>query len=332
MPGVSGLPSLADGGSLGLRLNGSPVKAPSMSRGYGDSMSSSSTIESAGPATPSVDDNDRGVQMHKGTSGLYPSHDSGKPSALSPSRPLTTNRRSGNIISHHRGQGQTGSLQIDFASSASATELQPTPSSHLLRPTASMIRKKSGEVVKPSLKQRSMSTPDLTRRSEDAVPDTPETDDNIELVDERSKSVRFAGGDDGDERALESVVLFLREQKVTAVSKAADPERAGLPDTETEGDTDVNEFVNFRTRRNAAAHAADDQEKLAFGENGSKVPRKRVDFAPDARGSLDGELVILEKVELQSNISPLCLRGTVLVRNVSFQKWVAVRFTLDHWQ
>jgi hypothetical protein len=38
---------------------------------------------------------------------------------------------------------------------------------------------------------------------------------------------------------------------------------------------------------------------------------------------------VLERIEM---CQPLGLRGSVLVRNIAFEKWVAVRFTLDDWQ
>ena len=191
-----------------------------------------------------------------------------------------------------------------------------------------MIRKKSGELVKPSLKQRSMSTPDLMRDTD--YPSTPEEERNRGFPEERSKSVRFAGPDEADGGNLENVVLFLREQKPAAVGKAADPDRAGMTDTETELDTDASDFVQFRTRRNAAAQKADD-DKLIM-EGGSKVPRVRTDFSPDSRGALKEEYVILERVDLLNDTGPLHMKGSALVRNMSFQKWVAIRFTMDHWQ
>ena len=202
-------------------------------------------------------------------------------------------------------------------------------SSPMARP-ASMIRKKSGEVVKPSLKQRSMSTPDLTRQADQPAPDSPE-DEQRDFGEERSKSVRFADTDEAaDGQALENVVLFLREQKVTAIGKAADPDRAGATDTETDIDTDASDFVQFRTRRNAAAQKTDD-DRLVM-EGGSTVPRVKVDFSPDSQELLKGEHVVMERIELATDAGPLHLKGTVIVKNVSFQKWVAVRFTIDHWQ
>jgi len=195
-----------------------------------------------------------------------------------------------------------------------------------------MIRKKSGELVKPSLKARSMSTPDLTRQGDGSGSTTPEDEKERGFPEERSKSVRFADADEDDGQALESVVLFLREQKPAAVGQAMDQDHAGLvTETETEADTDASDFVQFRTRRNAAARAADEAETIVM-EGGSRVPRTRVDFAPDVRDALKKEYVVLERVELVEGAGPLTMRGSVIVRNVTFQKWVAIRFTLDFWQ
>lgn len=358
--GVTGLPSTTNGeGSLGLKLHPSPTKAPIMQRGAQDSISSTSTVDSVLPTTP--DDEPKELPMSypskpqiaetssTPTSSIpFPSFEppilKSVPiphrtlSQTAPSRPTLVTSRRASGLGHHRGNGpQGGSLQIPFPTSASTSHIPGQPgstasSNNLLRPTASMIRKKSGEVVKPSLKIRSMSTPDLSRQG-DGEPKTPVHEDTRGFPDERSKSVRFADGDDGDPQALERVVLFLREQRPTAVGKAADPDHVGpVTDTETEADdTDASDFVQFRTRRNAAARAADEQGQIML-EGGSRVPRLRFDFSPDARGSLDGENVIVERVELINGPGPLCMRGTIIARNLAFQKWISVRFTLDHWQ
>lgn len=342
------MPGLPNEGhsSLGLKLHPSPAKpnAPSMQRGAHDSTSSTSTTESELPLTPS--DEPRTLAMTTDESDIsFPPFEPPPPprrptlsqpsrSSLSPPARPSAIRRGSSGSGHHRGIGQNGSLQIPFPTSASTSQLAPPGSSpQSLRP-ASMIRKKSGEVVKPSLKIRSMSTPDLTRQRDNvSEPGTPDTEYR-DFPDERSKSVRFADANDDNPGALENVVLFLREQKVTAVGKAADPERAGqITDTETEmdRDSDASDFVQFRTRRNAAARAADEASQFVL-EGGSRVPRLRTDFAPDARGCLNGENVILERVELVTTSGPLSLRGSVIVRNISFDKTVSVRFTMDHWQ
>ncbi|WWC65672.1 uncharacterized protein I303_108293 [Kwoniella dejecticola CBS 10117] len=340
---VSGLPP-AESSSLGLKLHPSPVKQPLLHRAVRDSIVSTSTDGSSLPPTPSDEHAALPVQIHdpakNGDSAVpFPSFDPDfkpppRPAAsrglLSPgSRPTLASMRRSSAGHVRGGQSSTGSLQITFPPLKSHSEdSTPTGGSSidLLRPV-SMIRKKSGEIVKPSLKQRSMSTPDLTRQAHDSPT---EEGEESRFGEERSKSVRFADTSEGDAKALESVVLFLREQKVTAIGKAADSENGAYTETETENDTDT-DFVQFRTRRNAAAKAADENGAISM-EGGSRIPRKRTDFSPEARGSLWGENVMLERAELQSSLGPLCMRGSVIVRNVAFQKWVAVRFTLDHWQ
>lgn len=205
------------------------------------------------------------------------------------------------------------------------------------RPTSSFIRKKSGEVVKPSLKRRSISTPHLPIREESGYsksePATPGIHDD-DYADHRHKNVRFAGSEDGREK-LENVVLFLSQQKVTAVSKTADGEDGAYPvtETETEADTDATEYIAFRTRRAQEAREIDNAERVTFAEGTSVVPRLRIDFSPSGRDDLKPCNVILERVELPSNpTEPLALRGSTLVRNVMFQKWVTIRFTMDNWQ
>lgn len=338
--GGSGMPSgLATESSLGLKLHPSPkgTTAPELN----ESISSTSTIDSSLPPTPADSPQHLAHLVPGPKTGSIPFPEfEPPPKAIphhlprlsSPGRPGSNNVRRVVSQSHHRGHngGHTGSLQINFSASASDL-VQPQPTSYAMRPTASMIRKKSGEVVKPSLKMRSLSTPDLTRSGEASDPSTPEPDNDRAFPDERSKSVRFAGTDDGEDGALENVVLFLREQKPTAVSRAIDPERAGMTETETENDTDASDFVQFRTRKNAAARAKDEEERWIL-EGGSRVPRTRVDFAPEARGSLDDEMVVLERVELGGNTGAFGLKGQVIVRNAAFHKWVAVRFTMDHWQ
>ncbi|WVN86956.1 uncharacterized protein L203_102131 [Cryptococcus depauperatus CBS 7841] len=312
---ISGLPPAGEGSSLGLKLHGSPSQ-PSSQKELKDELPSHSPLN--GDSSVPVPDFDPKFRPAK------------RPS---PNRsPFSSNRPT--LLSHRLSSGHAKpclglqSHQTHFPSSASTSELTSTPtpiSPDISRP--STIRKKSGEIVKPSLKQRSLSTPDLTRQNH--VSSSDEEASSNTFGSERSKSVRFADANEGDANALESVVLFLREQKVTAVSKAIDPESQPT-DTETENETDASDFVQFRTRRNAAARATDEANQIQL-DSASRVPRKRTDFSPDARGSLSDENVILERTELQTGTC-LALRGTVIVRNLAFRKWVAVRFTLDHWQ
>jgi hypothetical protein len=233
----------------------------------------------------------------------------------------------------------SSSLQLDIHSISSTSqhwqneEHGHTASYH--RPSS--IRKKSGELVKPSLKQRSLSTPHLPIRHDygatKSEPATPSVEGS-EFGSERSKNVRFAGQDD-DKSQLEYVRHFQRGSRVIALSKEGDNDAEATEETETDGDTD-NSYVSFRTSRNAAAAAADEAERVVFSEYSTSVPRVRLDFAPfrpeEDKAKLATENVVLERLDLPNDAASLVLRGTVLVRNVAFQKWVAVRFTLDHWQ
>lgn len=303
-----------------------------MSRGAKDSMSSTSTVESSLPPTPKdepleLDLMDTG--KGKGSIPFPPYNPVARP--LSAKHPLRTSMapQRPNMPGRQHSGGHTrgpGSLQLSMPGSASTSQLVHSPiDTRPSRPSA-MIRKKSGEVVKPSLKQRSMSTPDLSRQAENSPP----MHQDKTFGEERSKSVRFADSEDTPGSMLNNVVLFLQNQKPAAVSKAADPD-GHLTETETEADTDASDFVQFRTRKNAAARAVDDARDIQL-EGGSRVPRVRCDFSPDARHALHGEMVVMERAELKTVNGVLSLQGTVIVRNVAFQKWVAVRFTMDHWQ
>lgn len=170
-----------------------------------------------------------------------------------------------------------------------------------------------------------MSTPDLTRLPEDS-PDFDQT--GRTFGEERSKSVRFADHDSSNPSELVDVVVFDNRQKPASVLRTE--EDGPFTETETENDTDASDFVQFRTGKLHAARALDDAKDIVL-EGGSRVPRVRCDFSPDARHALNGEMVVMERAELKTVNGALCLQGTTIVRNVAYQKWVAVRFTMDHW-
>jgi Carbohydrate/starch-binding module (family 21) len=154
--------------------------------------------------------------------------------------------------------------------------------------SAFLLRKKSGELVKPSLKSTgfpSWSVSDSGRGRTKSAPTTPMG----------VKSVHF-------DAHLEHVKLFLAEQRPLAVS------RDGSPTETSEGDTTDSGFPFPRT---------------------PSVPLRLkpilLPSSPLEPWTFD---VRLEKITLEN----AALVGQVLVRNISFAKWVAVRFTLDAWQ
>ncbi|KAJ3770824.1 putative phosphatase regulatory subunit-domain-containing protein [Lentinula raphanica] len=156
-------------------------------------------------------------------------------------------------------------------------------------PAVVVVRKKSGQLVKPSLKSKSAFkgslnvTPGGFTKSEPATPTVP-------------KAVKF------DSR-LEHVKLFLAEQRPLAVS------RDGSPTDDTSGtESDFPAFI--------------------FGDRKNKILRMQVaNMPPSVNPNSD---IVLEEMKLGLDESSIV--GRIRVRNIAFQKWVAVRFTFDDWQ
>lgn len=170
--------------------------------------------------------------------------------------------------------------------------IPPATVSALLPSEARLLRKKSGEPIKSSLK--SLKRPRLSvitkSSSSKSEPNTPT----------QSKAVHF-------DAQLEHVKLFLAEQKPLAVSRDGSP-------TDTSG-TD-NEFPDFiygnssdeeKTRKNLVMHV-------------TNMPKKRK----------AGADVALQELTLSSDSTSIY--GRVKVKNIAFEKRLAVRFTFDWWQ
>jgi len=157
------------------------------------------------------------------------------------------------------------------------------------------IRKKSGQLVKSSLKSsRSVSRTGLTvstfSQSSKSEPTTP-----------TSKAVHF-------DTQLEHVKLFLAEQKPLAVS------RDGSPTDDTSGtDSDFPRFI--------------------FGDEDNNVkPKKKLVMQlanMPARVNPNSDVALEELVLASDGVSIL---GKVRVKNLAYAKWIAVRFTFDSWQ
>jgi Carbohydrate/starch-binding module (family 21) len=114
-----------------------------------------------------------------------------------------------------------------------------------------------------------------------------------------SKNVHFKEKDDG----LESVRTFRRTGKPVSVSKPTS-------DTETETEPEPSAYPFPRI-----------SSSLSEIANCSPVPAPN----PSPYGSVHLESVTLPPAR------PPVLRGTILVRNIAFEKHVGVRFTLDAW-
>jgi hypothetical protein len=159
------------------------------------------------------------------------------------------------------------------------------------------IRKKSGEPLKSSLKSRPP-----TPRPNLSVVTTRQVSSKSEPATPnhmRSKSVSFA-------ERLDHVKLFFAEQKPIAVS------RDGSPTEDTSG-TESEVPAPVRTI------SSDDAKKRLLVMQVASMPQWT---------TMDVD-VMLEDVAL-SKEATLC--GHVKVKNLAFQKSVAVRFTFDCWQ
>ncbi|KAJ6263272.1 hypothetical protein Dda_1833 [Drechslerella dactyloides] len=142
-----------------------------------------------------------------------------------------------------------------------------------------MVRKKSGELVKSSLK-----SPNLRRRPS-SMPSTPTY----------PKVVHF-------DSHLEHVRHFIHSERPTAVSAGSSPVESGM-DTDSE-------------------YPFPSDEPPFEWEIGLPNFPDRVDRS--------SAMVRVEKVTLSHDKKALL--GSVAVANISFQKLVVARFTLDYWQ
>ncbi|KAH9935821.1 putative phosphatase regulatory subunit-domain-containing protein [Amylocystis lapponica] len=159
---------------------------------------------------------------------------------------------------------------------------------------AALVRKKSGEPLKSSLKgRRPVVRGDLSVVTGGVAPTASKSEPSTPT---HIKSVHF-------DAQLEHVKLFLAEQKPLAVS------RDGSPTTDTSGtESDFPAFI----------YGPDARRTLVM---------QVVNMPVGARTDVD---VAVEELSLAADGTSV--NGRVRVRNVAFEKWVAVRFTFDWWQ
>ena len=125
------------------------------------------------------------------------------------------------------------------------------------------------------------------------------------------KYVHFKGKDEG----LESVRLFRRTSKPLSISKPTSD-----TDTETEIESELAGLPFPRvSSKNFGPFASSSISEIA---ESSPAPA----LHPPPYANVHFESVTLPPAR------PPVLRGTILVRNIAFEKQVAVRFTLDYWR
>lgn len=157
-----------------------------------------------------------------------------------------------------------------------------------------IVRKKSGQLVKSSLK----SSKSVPRGSLSVV--TGMTTSKSEPNTPSLKAVHF-------DSKLEHVKLFLAEQKPRAVS------RDGSPTDDTSGtDSDFPPFI--------------------FGQSDEQRSQRRLLMQVANMPSTPNPHSDISLRELRLDSEGTSIVGSVRVRNLAFDKWLAVRFTFDAWQ
>ncbi|TCD67981.1 hypothetical protein EIP91_011650 [Steccherinum ochraceum] len=206
----------------------------------------------------------------------------------------------------HQPKPDVSRLKLDLDDNDQTPSAEPTPALTTTSTAASSAsvasyrsvslgRKKSGEPLKSSLKSRRP----VVRGDLSVITGVlssksePSTPTHI-------KSVHF-------DAQLEHIKLFLAEQKPLAVS------RDGSPTDDTSGtDSDFPSFI--------FGHSDDERIRKSLSIDAVDLPA-RVPANAD---------VALESLVLSEDGASIS--GRIQVRNLAFEKWVAVRFTFDWWQ
>lgn len=187
--------------------------------------------------------------------------------------------------------------------------------------SSDLIRKKSGEPVKSSLKQYSGSYMVPRSASEAILPMSAYSAKSVPTTPSAMKSVHF-------DTQLERIKIFKVKGRPQAVSREGSPEHT---ETETEEERDYPWFGSRRgggPGRVAGTRSPTNATTPPATEAEEQLVLRLPNFPSSAKLSLDKD-IFLERIYLSDDLRSV--RGTVQVKNLSFEKWVAVRFTLDHW-
>ncbi|KAG8805590.1 hypothetical protein FRC17_005443 [Serendipita sp. 399] len=241
-----------------------------------------------------------------------PSIPNGKP----PSPPLEPPRAPETRFSVSETPATPPVSDIPFPSSSDAAvpfpslETPATPTSRstsISRSGSTPVVLANGKPLKPSLKS-SLSSPHIGdwRAQHPRSKSEPTTPSG-------TKSVHFPEKKD----SLESVVVFEKTARPRAVSGNADD-----TETETEGYDSPAIAGIFQ---NQSFSSVDNSQQLGIEidpDVSSPVPARE----PALFSNVHFETLVFPRMR------PPTLRGSILVKNVAFEKSVAIRFTLDNWQ
>ena len=200
---------------------------------------------------------------------------------------------------------------VPFPSSSSLlsplSPTEPQDSSFALR--SPIPRKASSPIIlsndkplKPSLKSSS-SSPHLPQITHIRAQSTPATPNLL-------KNVHFAESDDG----LESVRVFNRSGKPANISRPAGEE------TETETEAEPSPYP-FPQPHGPSPLVAQSALPIVDADHSTPLPNSS---NPHAN-------IYIETLSLPKS-RPAALYGSILVRNIAFEKQVTLMFTLDDWQ
>ncbi|KAK9375040.1 putative phosphatase regulatory subunit-domain-containing protein [Lipomyces chichibuensis] len=163
-------------------------------------------------------------------------------------------------------------------------------------PAPRMVRKKSGELVKPSLKSPRPSS----------VPSTPTYPKNVHF-----------------DTHLEHVRHFLQAERPAAVSNESSP-----------ADAKDDDFFPWLPRSLHRRNAGDEDDDSDSMPERSPSPSTLYDWElvlpnfPERPN--ENAVVFVERVFLSADQRSLL--GHVAVKNLAFTKWVAAKFTVDYWK
>lgn len=199
------------------------------------------------------------------------------------------------------------SLKLLRKNSSTSTELNDSSNSNLELLTHPLVRKKSGELVKSSLK-----LPSLARSN--SMPNA-------------TKSVRFA-------TVLEKVKFFKKAEKPIAVSAETSPVSSphlkptwewNSPEGSCSDDDEDDDFL--LSSGNTISHSSTGTNNITWKIIHNDAPPSSVlNFAKFNCG----KAVIFESVKLGSSKNSVI--GFIYVKNISYQKKITVRLTTDNWK
>ena len=204
---------------------------------------------------------------------------------------------------NHQKPNKSNGLKLDFTG---IVPVAPVDSPSIINGgqspyNAKLIRKKSGEILKPALKYGGPLTASGTPVGETGPSPRFETK-SLPATPSFPKYVHF-------DAQLERVKLFNKDHKPKVVSRDGSP---------TQYTTSEGEEYPFPST---------DEEGLSK-ESAKKVLQIKLPNFPTSHPP-DSDLH-LESLFLEDDRKSL--KGVVLCRNFAFSKWVAIRFTFDWWQ